>query len=166
MRRSRASSSADKVWKVLEKGTDELGADRPWLDLLRASDRRRRRRRQPQARRQPRPGATTPATSAPTSAPPSPTPSAATPTSATSAAKACSPPSSSSSDRDSAPPLRPRAQDRPRVAAALLDRGVIGRAMPQGDILGFAPPLCLTRAEADTIVAAAKGAVEEIASTL
>ena len=28
----------------------------------------------------------------------------------------------------------------PRNAAALLDQGVIGRAMPQGDILGFAPP--------------------------
>lgn len=50
----------------------------------------------------------------------------------------------------------------PRVAAALLDRGVIGRAMPQGDILGFAPPLCLTRAEADVVVAAAKAAVEAV----
>ncbi|MDQ0316375.1 adenosylmethionine-8-amino-7-oxononanoate aminotransferase [Amorphus orientalis] len=29
---------------------------------------------------------------------------------------------------------------------------MISRAMPQGDILGFAPPLCLTRREADTIV--------------
>lgn len=40
----------------------------------------------------------------------------------------------------------------PQVAAALQERGVIGRAMPQGDILGFAPPLCLTKAEADLIV--------------
>jgi L-2,4-diaminobutyrate transaminase len=40
----------------------------------------------------------------------------------------------------------------PRVAAALLGHGVIGRAMPQGDILGFAPPFCLTRAEADEVV--------------
>ncbi len=39
----------------------------------------------------------------------------------------------------------------PRVAAALLDEGVIGRAMPQGDIIGFAPPFCLTEAEADEI---------------
>jgi len=38
-----------------------------------------------------------------------------------------------------------------RVAAALLEDGLIARAMPQGDILGFAPPLCLTRAEADEI---------------
>ena len=38
-----------------------------------------------------------------------------------------------------------------RVAAALLEHGVIARAMPQGDILGFAPPFCLTTAEADEI---------------
>jgi L-2,4-diaminobutyrate transaminase len=44
--------------------------------------------------------------------------------------------------------------------------GVIGRAMPQGDILGFAPPLCLTRDEADIIVAAARGAIESVAAGL
>ncbi|HZW45911.1 MAG TPA: aspartate aminotransferase family protein [Microvirga sp.] len=54
----------------------------------------------------------------------------------------------------------------PRITAALLERGVIGRAMPQGDILGFAPPLCLTREEADIIVAATKDAVESVTSTL
>jgi len=52
----------------------------------------------------------------------------------------------------------------PQVAAALLERGVIARAMPQGDILGFAPPLCLTKAEADVIVDAVKGAVEHVAT--
>lgn len=50
----------------------------------------------------------------------------------------------------------------PAVAAALLDQGVIGRAMPQGDILGFAPPLCMTRDEADTVVAAATKAVKTV----
>jgi L-2,4-diaminobutyrate transaminase len=54
----------------------------------------------------------------------------------------------------------------PRIAAALLERGVIARAMPQGDILGFAPPLCLTRAEADTIVEALTGAVKAVAAEL
>ncbi len=49
----------------------------------------------------------------------------------------------------------------PAVTAALLARGVIGRAMPQGDILGFAPPLCLSREEADTITAAVAAAVSE-----
>ena len=50
----------------------------------------------------------------------------------------------------------------PSVAAALLKRGIIGRAMPQGDILGFAPPLCLTEDEADRIVAATHEAVTEV----
>jgi len=49
----------------------------------------------------------------------------------------------------------------PTLAGALLREGVIARAMPQGDILGFAPPLCLSREEADTIVAATKRAVEQ-----
>jgi len=49
----------------------------------------------------------------------------------------------------------------PTVTAALLKRGVIGRAMPQGDILGFAPPLCLTRAEADEVVGRTVEAVKE-----
>jgi L-2,4-diaminobutyrate transaminase len=35
--------------------------------------------------------------------------------------------------------------------------------MPQGDILGFAPPLCLTRGEADIVVSATAEAVKEVA---
>lgn len=54
----------------------------------------------------------------------------------------------------------------PRIAAALLDQGVIARAMPQGDILGFAPPLCLTRQEADVVVEATRRAVEAVANSL
>jgi L-2,4-diaminobutyrate transaminase len=65
-------------------------------------------------------------------------------------------------NRDSREPLDPARKVGPAVAAALLARDVIGRAMPQGDILGFAPPLCLTREEADRIVAATAGAVEEV----
>jgi L-2,4-diaminobutyrate transaminase len=34
--------------------------------------------------------------------------------------------------------------------------------MPQGDIIGFAPPLCLSREEADIIVAAFAEAVNEV----
>jgi L-2,4-diaminobutyrate transaminase len=49
-----------------------------------------------------------------------------------------------------------------KVVAALLNRGVIARAMPQGDIIGFAPPLCLTRAEADIVVGAAAEALKEV----
>jgi L-2,4-diaminobutyrate transaminase len=50
----------------------------------------------------------------------------------------------------------------PALAAALLKRGVIARAMPQGDIIGFAPPLCLTRAEADIVVGRFAEAVKEV----
>jgi L-2,4-diaminobutyrate transaminase len=50
----------------------------------------------------------------------------------------------------------------PQISAAMLKRGVIARAMPQGDILGFAPPFCLTRAEADTIVGVTLEAVKSV----
>ncbi|WP_247893776.1 aspartate aminotransferase family protein [Azospirillum endophyticum] len=54
----------------------------------------------------------------------------------------------------------------PRLSAALLERGVIARAMPQGDILGFAPPLCLTGEEADIVVSATAKAVKAVAAEL
>ena len=50
----------------------------------------------------------------------------------------------------------------PQVVAAMHARGVIARAMPQGDILGFAPPFCLTRDQADEVVAATRAAVTEV----
>ncbi len=51
----------------------------------------------------------------------------------------------------------------PQVSAKLLEQSkVIARAMPQGDILGFAPPFCLTKDEADTIVAATVQAVTSV----
>lgn len=51
----------------------------------------------------------------------------------------------------------------PQIAAKLLEQdSVIARAMPQGDILGFAPPFCLTRAEADQVVAATVRAVTSV----
>jgi L-2,4-diaminobutyrate transaminase len=52
----------------------------------------------------------------------------------------------------------------PRVSAEMLaSHGVIARALPQGDILGFAPPLCISAEEVDQVVAAAKAAVDAIA---
>ena len=50
----------------------------------------------------------------------------------------------------------------PKIAGALAAKGVIGRAMPQGDILGFAPPFCMTQAEADIVVEATTSAVTEV----
>jgi len=50
----------------------------------------------------------------------------------------------------------------PQIVGAMARRGVIARAMPQGDILGYAPPLCLTRAEADIIVAATADSIKDV----
>ncbi|OAN67877.1 hypothetical protein A8B82_06635 [Sulfitobacter sp. EhC04] len=50
----------------------------------------------------------------------------------------------------------------PAIARALLAEGVIARAMPQGDILGFAPPFCLTREEADEVVGKTVKAVKAV----
>ncbi len=51
----------------------------------------------------------------------------------------------------------------PQIAAKMLEQDkVIARAMPQGDILGFAPPFCLSRDEADQVVAATKRAVTAV----
>jgi len=65
-------------------------------------------------------------------------------------------------DRETRTYFDPSRKVGPSVAAELLKNGVIARAMPQGDILGFAPPLCLTREEADRIVEAAKKSVESV----
>ncbi|WP_227370271.1 aspartate aminotransferase family protein [Halomonas sp. M20] len=54
----------------------------------------------------------------------------------------------------------------PRVSAAAMDENLIARAMPHGDILGFAPPLVVTRGEVDEIVARAKRAVDKVTDEL
>ena len=50
------------------------------------------------------------------------------------------------------------------VSAAMASQDVIARAMPQGDIIGFAPPLCITEAEVDRVVEVTKRAVESVLS--
>ena len=57
-----------------------------------------------------------------------------------------------------APPMKMSLQ----VAAAMQRRGVIARAMPEGDIVGFAPPLCITAAEIGVVAEALRGAVAEV----
>jgi hypothetical protein len=54
----------------------------------------------------------------------------------------------------------------PTLAGELLKHGVISRAMPQGDILGFAPPLCINQAEIDTSRACNQGGYRRHASSL
>jgi L-2,4-diaminobutyrate transaminase len=66
-------------------------------------------------------------------------------------------------DRATRRPFDPARKLVPQIAAAMLAQGkVIARAMPQGDILGFAPPLCLTREEADRVVDATARAVASV----
>ncbi|WP_424985627.1 aspartate aminotransferase family protein [Microbulbifer sp. S227A] len=65
-------------------------------------------------------------------------------------------------DRDGRRFFDPARKVGPSVAAAMAKRSVIARAMPQGDIIGYAPPFCLTRDEADTIVAATVEAINEV----
>ena len=65
-------------------------------------------------------------------------------------------------DRDDRRFFDPSRMVGPAVVAAILKRGVIARAMPEGDILGFAPPLCLTEDEAALIVEATVEAVAEV----
>ena len=65
-------------------------------------------------------------------------------------------------DKESRTFLDPAKKTGPAIAAALLKRGVIARAMPQGDIIGFAPPLCITPTECDVVVEAMADAVKEV----
>jgi hypothetical protein len=55
-------------------------------------------------------------------------------------------------NRDTREAFDPSEKTVPRIAEAMGRRGVIARAMPQGDIIGYAPPLSLSREEADTVV--------------
>ncbi len=51
----------------------------------------------------------------------------------------------------------------PQISAKLLEQSrVIARAMPQGDILGFAPPFCMNREEADRVVEGTVAAVRSV----
>lgn len=53
-----------------------------------------------------------------------------------------------------------------RVAAACLEDGLIARPLPHGEILGFAPPLVITREEVDDIVERTRKAVDKVTDQL
>jgi L-2,4-diaminobutyrate transaminase len=65
-------------------------------------------------------------------------------------------------DRETKQRCDPSKKIGPAVSAACLDEGLIARAMPQGDILGLAPPLIITREEVDALVGMAKRAVDKV----
>ena len=53
-----------------------------------------------------------------------------------------------------------------RVAATCLEHGLIARAMPHGDILGFAPPLIASPADIDQIIELTGKALDKVADEL
>jgi len=53
-----------------------------------------------------------------------------------------------------------------RISARAREKGLITRAMPQSEAIGFAPPLVLSRADADHIVAIAAASTQEVLDEL
>ena len=49
-----------------------------------------------------------------------------------------------------------------QVAAALLSHGVIARAMPQGDIIGFAPPFCISKTQSEDVAAKLAQSIKDV----
>jgi L-2,4-diaminobutyrate transaminase len=54
----------------------------------------------------------------------------------------------------------------PRMSAACLANGLIARAMPHGDILGFAPPLITTQEDMTEIAAIVRRSVAQVCGEL
>jgi L-2,4-diaminobutyrate transaminase len=53
-----------------------------------------------------------------------------------------------------------------RISQAARDRGLIARAMPEGDILGFSPPLVMSVQEVNEMVAIAADATRHVINQL
>jgi L-2,4-diaminobutyrate transaminase len=53
-----------------------------------------------------------------------------------------------------------------RISAACLNNGLIARAMPHGDILGFAPPLITTREDMSEIAGIVRKSVMQVGEEL
>jgi len=60
----------------------------------------------------------------------------------------------------------PSVQVGPRLAAACRDEGLIVRPLPDGDMLGYSPPLIVTRDDVDEIVARTERAVHRTVDAL
>ena len=48
------------------------------------------------------------------------------------------------------------------IAAALLRRDVIARAMPEANTIGFAPPLCITADEISIVAKTLRAAADDV----
>ncbi len=69
-------------------------------------------------------------------------------------------------DRQTKARFDPNLKVGPRISKAARAGGLIARAMPHGDILGFAPPLVVTEAEIDEIVELAYQATRQVMDEL
>ncbi|OSI73189.1 aminotransferase [Bradyrhizobium canariense] len=70
------------------------------------------------------------------------------------------------SDRQTKGRFDPQLKVGARISKAARDRGLIARAMPHGDILGFAPPLVVSESEIDEIVEIAYRATKQVMDEL
>ena len=68
--------------------------------------------------------------------------------------------------RDPARAFDPNLRVGARITRACLERGVITRALPAADTIGFSPPLVITESEIDTIVEVARAATDQVADEL
>ncbi|HBV75908.1 MULTISPECIES: aspartate aminotransferase family protein [Vibrio] len=71
-----------------------------------------------------------------------------------------------SSDKSHRAHFDPSLKVGPQIAAACLERGLIARAMPHGDILGFAPPLIATKSDIDQMVDITEQAINQVMDKL
>lgn len=69
-------------------------------------------------------------------------------------------------DRQTKQRFDPQLKVGARISKAARDRGLIARAMPHGDILGFAPPLTVSESEIDEIVDLAYRATKQVMDEL
>ena len=75
-------------------------------------------------------------------------------------------PLSTSRTRPTKRRLDPALKTAYRIASLAREKGLITRAMPQSEALGFAPPLILTRTDADQIVEIAAAATRQVIDEL
>lgn len=68
-------------------------------------------------------------------------------------------------NKDTGEPFEPQLKTGAQIATAALKNGLIVRAMPIGDTIGFAPPLIVRPEEIDEIVEITRKSVDEILST-
>ncbi|MGF1910874.1 aspartate aminotransferase family protein [Vibrio kasasachensis] len=71
-----------------------------------------------------------------------------------------------SADKQHRTAFDPNLKVGPQIAAACMDAGLIARAMPHGDILGFAPPLVTTKDEIDIMVDKAHQSINKVMDAL